>query len=270
MSHALVFIADGFEEIEALTSVDLLRRGGVDVKTVSVGGGNLRKGAHGVQILCDTLLSSADWDQADMLVLPGGWPGAENLGQDTVLTGKLKEFAADPKKWVAAICAAPYVLGGLGLLRGKRATCYPGFEKYLEGADVTGAASSVTDISSRAAVQERLLISRLSSLRFLKGRKRRKTSATVSPADLNIEEKSPRKFRFFRFEFRIRVYATQVSTHDSFLFFSQTEKGPAARCCFRSFSCLPCGSWGIGLCRSCRDRCCKAAGECPLCLPAIV
>lgn len=66
MSHALVFIADGFEEIEALTSVDLLRRGGVDVKTVSVGGGNLRKGAHGVQILCDTLLSSADWDQADM------------------------------------------------------------------------------------------------------------------------------------------------------------------------------------------------------------
>ena len=64
MSHALVFIADGFEEIEALTSVDLLRRGGVDVKTVSVGGGNLRKGAHGVQILCDTLLSSADWDQA--------------------------------------------------------------------------------------------------------------------------------------------------------------------------------------------------------------
>ena len=68
----------------------------------------------------------------------GGWPGAENLGQDTVLTGKLKEFAADPKKWVAAICAAPYVLGGLGLLRGKRATCYPGFEKYLEGADVTG------------------------------------------------------------------------------------------------------------------------------------
>lgn len=138
MSHALVFIADGFEEIEALTSVDLLRRGGVDVKTVSAGGGNLRKGAHGVQILCDTLLSSADWDQADMLVLPGGWPGAENLGQDTVLTGKLKEFAADPKKWVAAICAAPYVLGGLGLLRGKRATCYPGFEKYLEGADVTG------------------------------------------------------------------------------------------------------------------------------------
>lgn len=127
MSHALVFIADGFEEIEALTSVDPLRRGGVDVKTVSVGGGNLRKGAHGVQILCDTLLSSADWDQADMLVLPGGWPGAENLGQDTVLTGKLKEFADDPKKWVAAICAAPYVLGGLGLLRGKRATCYPGF-----------------------------------------------------------------------------------------------------------------------------------------------
>ena len=145
MSHALVFIADGFEEIEALTSVDLLRRGGVDVKTVSVGGGNLRKGAHGVQILCDTLLSSADWDQADMLVLPGGWPGAENLGQDTVLTGKLKEFADDPKKWVAAICAAPYVLGGLGLLRGKRATCYPGFEPKLIGANVTGEAVEVSD-----------------------------------------------------------------------------------------------------------------------------
>ena len=137
MSHALVFIADGFEEIEALTSVDLLRRGGVDVKTVSVGGGNLRKGAHGVQILCDTLLSSADWDQADMLVLPGGWPGAENLGQDTVLTGKLKEFAADPKKWVAAICAAPMCLAVSGCCAESARPAIRAL-KSISKADVTG------------------------------------------------------------------------------------------------------------------------------------
>ncbi|MCG5031448.1 DJ-1/PfpI family protein [Mesosutterella sp. OilRF-GAM-744-9] len=139
MSKASVFFADGFEEIEALTAVDLLRRGGVQVDMVSVGEGLERTGAHGVKVLCEHTLAQARWDSADMLVLPGGWPGAENLCRSEPLRAKLLEFAADPRRWIGAICAAPYVLGSLGLLRGRRATCYPGFEEKLEGAVATGA-----------------------------------------------------------------------------------------------------------------------------------
>ncbi len=138
MSEALVFIADGFEEIEALTSADLLRRGGVRVTTVSVGNGKTRTGAHGIPVICDAELSEVSFDRADMLVLPGGWPGAENLNNCEQLTGQIKRFAASESKFAAAICAAPYVFGNLGILAGKKATCYPGFEKYLAGADVTG------------------------------------------------------------------------------------------------------------------------------------
>ncbi len=139
MSRALVFIADGFEEVEALTAVDILRRGGVEVGTVSVGEGLERMGAHAVPVRCDMPLDAAPWARADMLVLPGGWPGAENLGKCQVLRKKLLEFSRDANRSVGAICAAPYVLGGLGILKERRATCYPGFEKYLEGAEVTGA-----------------------------------------------------------------------------------------------------------------------------------
>ena len=138
MSKALVFVADGFEEIEALTAVDLLRRGGVDVATVSVGKGVCREGAHRVTVCCDCELTDDVFEGADMLVLPGGWPGAENLCKEPLLRARLTEFAA-AGKWIGAICAAPYALGDLGLLKGRKATCYPGFEQYLTGADFTGA-----------------------------------------------------------------------------------------------------------------------------------
>lgn len=137
MAKASVFIADGFEEIEALTAVDLLRRGGVEVDTVSVGEGLSRTGAHDVAVRCDRVFADTDWAGSDMLVLPGGWPGAENLRKTPQLCEKLVAFEKEGR-WVAAICAAPYVLGELGLLKGRKATCYPGFEKALVGATVTG------------------------------------------------------------------------------------------------------------------------------------
>jgi len=139
MSSAAVFFADGFEEIEALTALDLLRRGGVSVFMVSVGGGLVRTGAHDVRLVCEIELSNPVWKKADMLVLPGGWPGALNLCNAKELGEELRRFAGTPGKRIGAICAAPYVLGTLGILKGRRATCYPGFEEKLAGADVTGA-----------------------------------------------------------------------------------------------------------------------------------
>lgn len=138
MAKASVFIADGFEEIEALTAVDLLRRGGIAADLVSASSGLSRTGAHGVKVLCDRVMEDCDWAGSDMLVLPGGWPGAENLRNQAELCERIERFTAEGR-WVAAICAAPYVLGELGLLRGRRATCYPGFEKTLAGAEPTGA-----------------------------------------------------------------------------------------------------------------------------------
>ncbi len=134
------FMADGFEDIEALIPVDVLRRGGVDIKTVSINGSNIVESAHGVQMVADVLFEEVE-DQladADLLMLPGGMPGAENLNaHEGVKKALVRQFEAG--KMVAAICAAPLVLGGLGILKGKRATCYPGFEGTLEGADYTHA-----------------------------------------------------------------------------------------------------------------------------------
>ena len=134
------FMADGFEDIEALIPVDVLRRGGVDIKTVSINGSNIVESAHGVQMVADVLFEDVE-DQladADLLMLPGGMPGAENLNaHEGVKKALVRQFEAG--KMVAAICAAPLVLGGLGILKGKRATCYPGFEGTLEGAEYTHA-----------------------------------------------------------------------------------------------------------------------------------
>lgn len=130
------FLATGFEEVEALAPVDILRRGGVEIKTVSVTGDLLVESAHGVAIKADLLFEDADLASADLLLLPGGLPGATNLneheGLRKVLVGQNERGGR-----IAAICAAPLVLGGLGLLNGKKATCYPGFEKYLTGATYT-------------------------------------------------------------------------------------------------------------------------------------
>ena len=138
MKTILVFLADGFEEIEALTPIDVLRRAGLEVKTVSVMEGPVVVGAHGVPVIADCMFDEINPSHADMLLLPGGMPGATNLDEHDGLGSLIQNFAAGGKD-LAAICAAPLVLGKRGLLNGKRATCYPGFESYLEGAIYTAA-----------------------------------------------------------------------------------------------------------------------------------
>lgn len=136
MKKAFVFFATGFEEIEAIGTVDVLRRGGVDVKTVSITGEKQVSGAHGVDLITDALFTEVDFNAADVLVLPGGMPGSSNLNSYE----PLKELLLDQyrkEKTIAAICAAPLVLGGLGLLKERKATAYPGFEPKLIGATVT-------------------------------------------------------------------------------------------------------------------------------------
>lgn len=130
------FLATGFEEVEALAPVDILRRGGIEIKTVSITGDLVVESAHGVGIRADLLFDEANLASADLLMLPGGLPGATNLNAHEGLRRALTEHNAKGRR-IAAICAAPLVLGGLGLLEGRRATCYPGFEKYMTGASYT-------------------------------------------------------------------------------------------------------------------------------------
>ena len=135
-----VFLADGFEDVEALIPIDVLRRGGVDVTTVSISDFPLVQSAHGVNMEADIMFEQGDFTDADLLFLPGGMPGASNLfGQKGVCKAVVDQFAAGKK--VAAICASPaVVLAPLGILEGKKATCYPGFEQVLaeKGAKYTG------------------------------------------------------------------------------------------------------------------------------------
>ncbi len=133
MKKVMVFLAEGFEEIEAVTPIDLLRRAGVDCETVSIMGERNVKGARGVTYQADTLFDKEKCEKAEAIILPGGMPGTKNLMNHTQLAELLKEF--DKKqKWIAAICAAPMILGHLGLLEGKKATIYPGMEEELKGA----------------------------------------------------------------------------------------------------------------------------------------
>lgn len=135
MSRVCVFLADGFEEIEGLTVVDILRRAGVDTQTVSITGERMVTGSHCIPVQTDICLEAADFSETELLVLPGGMPGTLNLGNCKALTDLLTQFHENGKK-VAAICAAPSVLGDLGILKGKKAACYPGFEDRLKGAEV--------------------------------------------------------------------------------------------------------------------------------------
>lgn len=134
MSKVLVYIADGMEEVECLSVVDMLRRGGAEVQMVSINGKAEVTGAHGIRVGADCLLADSDPDSADMLFLPGGMPGTKYLRESEEVCGALKAAAAAGKH-LAAICAAPSVLGELRLLEGKKATCYPGFEAQLLGAE---------------------------------------------------------------------------------------------------------------------------------------
>lgn len=130
-----VHLADGFEEIEAVSIIDVLRRAGLEVLVVSVMQKPEVKGAHQLRIMADILFEHVNYDEILMIVLPGGMPGAANLDAHTGLKAKIKQFSTE-NRLLAAICAAPLVFGNLGLLEGKQAVCYPGFEKYLKGAEV--------------------------------------------------------------------------------------------------------------------------------------
>ena len=134
MANVFVFFADGMEEIEGLTQVDLLRRAGHSVTSVSVMGRKEIRGAHDIVIAADALCEETDFSEGDLFVLPGGGEGTANLGSCEPLCALLKEKYAAGKR-VAAICAAPSVLGVLGLLEGKKATIYPGMEGKLCGGE---------------------------------------------------------------------------------------------------------------------------------------
>ncbi|MEE1053521.1 MAG: DJ-1 family glyoxalase III [Acutalibacteraceae bacterium] len=129
-----VFFADGFEELEALTPVDVLRRAGVAVKTVGVTGTTVI-GSHEISINCDITCDKVNLYDLDGIILPGGMPGTVNLEKDEKVS-ELIDYAAENNKIIGAICAAPSILGHKGLLQGKNAVCFTGFEKELVGAHV--------------------------------------------------------------------------------------------------------------------------------------
>ena len=132
MKKAYLFFAEGFEEVEALTVVDLLRRGKIDCITVSVSGDYDVTGSHGITIRADRLFEEGVLSDADMLILPGGMPGTNNLKAHAGLDKLIRQYDTDGK-YLAAVCAAPTVYGEKGLLEGKNATCYPGMEDGLKG-----------------------------------------------------------------------------------------------------------------------------------------
>lgn len=138
-----VFLADGFEEIEALATVDILRRADIDTKTVGVTGKTVM-GTHGIKVEADIRIDEATDVSLDGVVLPGGLPGAWNL-KDNQRVRELTEYCFKTKKLVAAICAAPAVLGDFGFLKGKKAVCYPGFEDRLVGAQCVSDSVVVSD-----------------------------------------------------------------------------------------------------------------------------
>jgi 4-methyl-5(b-hydroxyethyl)-thiazole monophosphate biosynthesis len=132
----VVLLANGFEEIEALTPIDVIRRSGLEVASCGLSG-DVINGSHGIKVHADMLPEDIDLSKVDMVILPGGMPGATNIDSHP-FTDKIIEATLKNGGRLAAICAAPLVLGRRGLLDGKRATCYPGFESELRGAIVTG------------------------------------------------------------------------------------------------------------------------------------
>ncbi|MGN0505817.1 MAG: DJ-1 family glyoxalase III [Lachnospiraceae bacterium] len=136
MSKVYVFMADGTEEVEVLTVVDLLRRAGIQVTTVSVMEREEIMSSHKIGIRTDELFGVSDYADGDMVVLPGGMPGTTHLKEHEGLSRVLADYERNGR-YLAAICAAPSVFGYYGMLDGKRAVCYPGFEEQLTGAVIT-------------------------------------------------------------------------------------------------------------------------------------
>jgi len=138
-----MFLADGFEEVEALCPLDILRRAGLEVTTVGIGKDIIR-GAHGITVQTDIIDIMYRDSKPDMIILPGGMPGSTNLDESKTVDAALKA-GARKGAYLCAICAAPLVLGKRGYLNGKNAVCYPGFEEYLKGATVSKTESVVRD-----------------------------------------------------------------------------------------------------------------------------
>jgi protein deglycase len=129
---AYIFLADGFEEIEAITPIDLLRRANIEVTSISISNSKTVLGAHKISIEADALFSELNFEDADLLILPGGMPGTKNL-DDHLGLKEILEQQSSQGKLIAAICAAPSILGKMNLLKDKEAICYPGFENQLIG-----------------------------------------------------------------------------------------------------------------------------------------
>ncbi|MFZ4454807.1 MAG: DJ-1 family glyoxalase III [Bacteroidales bacterium] len=136
MKKCAIFLAEGFEETEAVALVDVLRRGQVMVEIVSITSNLVVCGSHQIRITADSLFEYASFEDVDMLILPGGMPGSENLNAFEPLKELLRQFDENQKP-IAAICAAPFILGEMGLLQGKEAICYPGYESKLTGATIS-------------------------------------------------------------------------------------------------------------------------------------
>lgn len=130
-----LFLAEGFEETEAVVTIDILRRGYAELKTVSVSGDRAVTGAHGITVMADISINEVKKADAEAFILPGGMPGTKNLEESEEIK-ELLLYGHENGKLVCAICAAPSILGKYGILKGKRAVCYPGFEDYLDGAKV--------------------------------------------------------------------------------------------------------------------------------------
>jgi len=144
MKKIAVLLAEGFEEIEAVNIIDVLRRAEINVKAVSITENLEVTGSHGIKIIADKLFQDVNYNLVDMIILPGGMPGATNLNNHLGLREQILNFY-DNKKLLGAICAAPMVFGNLGILKNKYATCYPGFENQLHGAIATGEDIEVAD-----------------------------------------------------------------------------------------------------------------------------
>lgn len=136
MSKVSVFFGTGFEEIEALSVVDILRRAGIETDMVSITGQETVTSSHGVTVSMDKNLEEVDFSSLDMIVLPGGMPGTKNLEACDLLMEQVDSFF-EKGKWIAAICAAPTIFGHRGILKGKKACCFPGMQNQLEGAEVS-------------------------------------------------------------------------------------------------------------------------------------
>ena len=128
-----LMLAEGFEEVEAVTTVDLLRRAEIPIETCSIMGKRTVTGSHGIPVTCDLIFEECDFDRCRMIILPGGMPGTRRLDAHEGLGELLVRFEAEGRD-IAAICAAPMVLGHKGVLRGRKATVYPGLESELTGA----------------------------------------------------------------------------------------------------------------------------------------